>query len=53
MVNKEERSKRRLTMVAGVGAAVLGAVALSAVAFSDSGMSKAYLEQARVMSLQV
>jgi len=52
VVNKEERSKRRLTMVAGVGAAVLGAVALSAVTFSDSGMSKTYLEQARVMSLQ-
>ena len=52
VVSMEERSRRRLNMVAGVGAAVLGAVALSAVAFSDSNMRRSELA-ARVMSLQV
>jgi len=49
VVNKEKRKMRRLTMVAGVGAAVLGAIALSAVTFTDSSNTRAFLPQARLL----
>lgn len=51
VVNKEKRKMRRLTMVAGVGAAVLGAIALSAVTFTDSSNTRAFLPQARLLQV--
>jgi len=51
VVNKEKRKMRRLTMVAGVGAAVLGAIALSAVTFTDSSSTRAFLPQARLLQV--
>lgn len=45
VVGKEQRSRRRLHLVAGMAAVVLGAVALGAVAFSDSALGAVSLQE--------
>ena len=45
VVNKDERSQRRMKVVGRVGALLLGVIVLSAVAFSDSGVARTSLEE--------
>lgn len=45
VVNKEERSRRRLQLAAGAAAVMIGAVALCAVVFSDSTVGVVSLQE--------
>ncbi len=45
VVNKDERSQRRMKVVGRVGAVLLGVIVVSAVAFSDSGVARISLEE--------
>jgi hypothetical protein len=52
VVNKEERTRRRLQLAAGAAAVMIGAVALCAVVFSDSTMGVVSLQEVSVRPLR-
>jgi hypothetical protein len=52
VVNKDERSRRRLQLAAGAAAVMIGAVAMCAVVFSDSTMGVVSLQEVSVRPLR-